>query len=286
MQIVAKGNSIPSEFARLPRELTVIDKWKATECRQILLYTGPVIFKSILSAPYYTHFLALSIAIRILSDSDLNRDFNEYADSLLRWFVDQYKKLYGIKYISHNIHNLIHLADEAKRFGCLDEFSCFKFENFMIDIKSKVQDCPRPLEQVVLRTLEENTLPVTKECIQSYPIIKRSRSGITELHYRSFRITSKRKDNTCLLTDLSIFIVNKIFMHNDELYFRGDRITQTKSLFHEPCDSKKLHIYVIDQSSIEKSVTVPVASLRMKCFRIESLEHDSMAIIPLLQHNS
>jgi len=42
------------------------NRWKATELRQCLLYTGIIVFKDILSKDTYNNFLALSIAIRIL----------------------------------------------------------------------------------------------------------------------------------------------------------------------------------------------------------------------------
>jgi len=124
--IVASKLSIPSEFSRLPRTLTEVDKWKATEFRLFLLYIGPVILKSIMSTAYYIHFLTLSIAIRILYDPNICIALNDYAHQLLEYFVNKYTVLYGRQFMSYNIHNLLHLANEVKTVGPLDQFSCFK----------------------------------------------------------------------------------------------------------------------------------------------------------------
>jgi len=89
-----------------------MDKWKATELRLFLLYIGPAILKSVMSAKYYEHFLTLSVAIRILCHPELCFTLNEYAHSLLIYFGHYYEDLYGRQYMSYNIHNLIHLANE------------------------------------------------------------------------------------------------------------------------------------------------------------------------------
>jgi len=66
--LIAIKPCIPSEFARKPRSLHDVDRWKATEFRQFLLYTGIVVLKSVMAPTFYNHFLSLSIAIRILTD--------------------------------------------------------------------------------------------------------------------------------------------------------------------------------------------------------------------------
>ena len=58
--------SYPNEFHRIPLSITK-GSLKAVEYRSLLLYTGPAIFKGILSKEKYDHFMYLHIGIRILA---------------------------------------------------------------------------------------------------------------------------------------------------------------------------------------------------------------------------
>ena len=55
---------IPKQFGRKLRTFEELERFKATEFRQLLLYTGKIIFKNILNAEYYDHFISLNIAIK------------------------------------------------------------------------------------------------------------------------------------------------------------------------------------------------------------------------------
>ena len=66
-QLVKMRPNIPVEFARKPRSLREVDRWKATEFRQFLLYTGPVVLSSFFDSNTYNNFMLLFCGISILA---------------------------------------------------------------------------------------------------------------------------------------------------------------------------------------------------------------------------
>lgn len=78
-QLMNIKNSISyKDFARTPRTLKELENWKASEYRQFLLYTGPIILKNCLKKSKYVHFLALHCSVRILCTSDLYLKYNSF----------------------------------------------------------------------------------------------------------------------------------------------------------------------------------------------------------------
>ena len=88
---------LPSEFARQPRSLLHLDRWKATELRQFLLYTGPVVLRGIVSDSMYRHFLALSVSVSIMLNSSekVRSAYLDYAQQLIVYFVNRCEHVYG-----------------------------------------------------------------------------------------------------------------------------------------------------------------------------------------------
>ena len=170
--LVSLAKCISLEFNRKPRTLIELKRWKATEFRQFLLYTGPVVLLPNLRKDRYSNFLSLHVAATILSNSEYF-DSIEYAFQLLQYFVKTFKILYGPQYISHNIHNLIHIAEDVKNHGPLDNFSAFQFENFLQTILKSIRKNDKVLEQIVKRYMEKrNILVKEKMCNVKFPIFK------------------------------------------------------------------------------------------------------------------
>ncbi len=118
-------------FARKPSSLNEGDRWKATEYRQFLLYTGKIVLIGILAQELYDHFVVLSVTICILISPKLAQQNSQYACELLKYFVNKSRELYGREFLVYNVHSLLYLVKDAEEFGSLDPCSAFPFENYL-----------------------------------------------------------------------------------------------------------------------------------------------------------
>lgn len=162
----------PRTFCRRPRSLLEVAQWKATEFRQFLLYTGPVVLCNNLPNDKYLNFLVLSVSVRILLSPTLCVQYCDYSENLLKYFVENFAHLYGQEFLAYNVHSLIHLAQDARRFGPLDNVSCFPFENFLGKLKKMVKRPQNPVQQIVRRVNER------------HKVRRRKCTDANEKHYR------------------------------------------------------------------------------------------------------
>ncbi|KAF0746607.1 DUF4806 domain-containing protein [Aphis craccivora] len=141
------------DFARKPRPVKEVLRWKATEFRQFILYIGIIVLKDILPNESYNNFLALCVSMRILLCENNYHCLN-FTRELLKYFVESFQYIYGVKYVSQNVHGLLHLCDDYERHGSLNACSTFPFENFMKILKKMIRKHDKPLQQVVRRYTE------------------------------------------------------------------------------------------------------------------------------------
>ena len=164
------SGKLPSEFARQPRGINEFKRWKATEFKNFLLYTGMVVLKNVVSQEIYIHFLSLSVATSIMINNDFLSDHKllVYAKELLEWFVDQSSFLYGQEFVAYNVHSLTHLYEDVVNHSCsLQDISAFSFENYLGILKSYVRKAQSPLSQLTKRIEEIENCCVTRTKQQS-----------------------------------------------------------------------------------------------------------------------
>lgn len=146
----------PVEICRDFRSFDLFGLWKATENATLIKYTGPLIFQKYICKDKMYHFNLLHCAIRILSDPLNCIENNECANEMLRYYVRLMNDLYGSDHLTFNIHNLIHLSNDVLKFGCLENFSCYSFENELRLIKRMIKKSSLPLSQIMNRLNEKS----------------------------------------------------------------------------------------------------------------------------------
>lgn len=122
-----------SDFSRKPRPLTLMDRFKATEFRSLLVYGLPIILRPLMKSHCFKVCMALHCGIFILVHACLDNrsEWIHRSKILLKYFVDNAHLLFGAEFVTYNVHSLVHFPDESETFGTLDCYSAFKFENYL-----------------------------------------------------------------------------------------------------------------------------------------------------------
>lgn len=284
-QLYALKEWIPIEFARKPRSLHEVDRWKATEFRLFLFYLGPIVLRGYLWKSRLIHFNSLNCAVRILADQRECLRNNEYSNSLLNYFTEQMEFLYGPESIIYNVHNLIHLSADVLKYGPLDKFSVFAFENYLQRIKKMVRKGYNPLAQIFNRISENsNIMPLKNPDIAEGDFLLRHQNAAScrnnpvgfehfcrSIQFTSFELTNKKPNNVCYLIDGSIVLIDFICHKNNCPVIIGRQFINGKSMEDYPCDSRDIGIFKVKDLSTRK--VWKIGDIDRKGFRIPYLQN-------------
>ena len=292
-RLFALKDYLPCEFARRPRSLYEVDRWKATEFRQFLLYSGPVVLKGVLNDALYRHFMLLSVGMYCCLHTDFCYQYADYCRQLFVIFVQHAATLYGNDILVYNVHSLIHTADDVTLFGSLDNISCFPFENHLRLLKKLVHRPSMPLQQILCRLSERNNRELKQRSKVPSLLDKMHENGpvpaffddmhstqqFKQIRAGGFIIKASEKDGCVMLKNGHIGMVQNIVSCSSGVHIIYIRAVNQKPFYDYPLSSSFINIHAYSQV-VDKCYTIPYQEIARKCVRFPQKGGQQFVVIP------
>jgi hypothetical protein len=197
-----------------------------------------------------------------VSNLALEEKYINYAHSLLVIFVTDWKKLYGHLSVVYNVHGLLHISEDARKYGPLDSFSAFKFEIFLGKIKRKIRSPVKPMEQFINRCSEQDVMSNlnSPKLVEKTSNILRREYANEALHrgkwckifkeiVQDYGTICNSKPNNCVTSKkLEVIIVTQIIqeMQSKKILLAGYKFLKQEDFYQYPCLSSDIGIYRVD----------------------------------------
>lgn len=275
---------LPRELHRKVRGLDTLGHWKGLEFRSFLYYLSIVVLKPVLAPDVYAHFLIFFCAITICSCEEYSK-FLDLAQTMLNYFITKFGDIYGIDYITSNVHNLKHLVADVKKFGILSQFSAYPFESKLYQIKNMVRSGNKPLSQVAKRMGELNQIENrTINTSKNKPILKKlipDTNVYERIDFEYFSL-SKDKANSWFLTKDSVIVkFENVSCNENIITMQGTALKETEDFFCKPIKSKHINIHYSDcEQDLIK--TFHVTDIKCKLVAVKEKGTGKHIFIPLL----
>lgn len=268
------------------RDLTSIAKWKAIEYRNFALYLGIVILNGNLEDYIYKHFLLYFCALTIITSKHHMRRLSRVADLCLKLFVERFKIIYGDHHFTSNVHNLIHLMDDVKRFEPTNTFSTYPFESQLYRIKRLLRTGnlnPKallyiqseykndPINDYQLTLIKFSSTLQLDHLNQIYSL-KYDLYSIVE--FPKFKIDCNRDEDRWILTKQKQIIEISCFVSCDgtsRIY--GQSLIDIEDYFTLPIKSSEMSIYCSKKLKKKSPELFNVFDVKCKMFKIK-LDHE------------
>lgn len=190
------------------------------------------------------------------------------ADFCLKHIIDRFKIIYGNQFFTSNVHNLIHLSDDVRRFGVLNTFNTYPFESKLYYIRRLLRTGNLPLSQAARRITEQDsiladhddngddssnsrvTLPVFKKNAgfkfhQLIPILNSDFKMFLYVKYPSFIIDCTREEDRWILTKGEEIVEVQCILScdNGEVILCGNTLLNATNFFEKPIPSANMLLY-------------------------------------------
>ena len=157
---------IPNIFTRKARSTTEIAYYKMTEVRQLLLYTGKVVFKGLMATDaHYKHLLIYNVLCALMVDENMAKPFRELQDFLARQFCSEALRIYGSAFMVSNVHAHLHFPQVATNYGSIDTVSAYVFENKLGELKRSIRSSHKPIISLVRGVLRKQSVETKRQLV-------------------------------------------------------------------------------------------------------------------------
>lgn len=153
------------------------------------------------------------------------------AHTILEQFVRNFLLVFGESSISHNVYNLLHLAESVEQVGALQNVSAYEFKNRLQILKKYAAQPSKILQQVF------NKLKLKDKVVQQKYIGFKMKNKDQMYSNKKFLYTTKSPDNYCYIKPGIPFRIKAFNL--EEKTVIGNRLNNKTSSYEEPLDSEK-----------------------------------------------
>lgn len=191
---IVNNIQVTPDTKRLPRKVDDCEKFKASEFYDWLLtYLIPVLGQ-FMKSQYLEHFILLISAMEILLSNKILKTELLQAEIMLKKFVRDVQKLYSFKFLTYNLHQLLHFCLYTSRWGPLGSLTAFPFEDF----------------NGLLVSITHGTKNIGQEIINSYQV-QQSFNVLKEKRVKLIEKNIINNDQNSKVVGKSIKCTEKIF---------------------------------------------------------------------------
>lgn len=256
-RMVTLQSFCPSEFNRRPQEISKFAKFKATECRQFLLYAAPAVLKDIFLDDHYLHFMILHSVMRLLVRKSTPRDMHSFCQEALETFVEICVQLYGEQFLSYNIHGLLHIVEDVMELGSAETYSAFCFENSMSELRKYIRKPGMKLQQVYKRISEkEDFTPEPSNSNNGICLSQKHAEGpvpenipvhlckqFKNLKFEGFTFAIALRDSCCLLKNSKLCLIRNIILIEGIVTFILQEFESKRTIYDVGVTSDLVDVY-------------------------------------------
>lgn len=277
----------PIEIRRQIRLLTDVAQFKANECRTFLLITGPVILKEVLDTENYKHFLLLHCAMRKLSAKNCTNEI-ESIRSLLVKFVREFKNLYGLNQLTYVVHSLLHLCDDAMKYGCTTSFSAYRYENNNSKTVKSIRHKTNIAQQIHNRQIEKlNIISIAGRDEKLKTILEKlavnnndTKDHFEQIIYKGVRFDKSNRNRYFLTKSNEICSFDHAEMSENVVYVACKKIMNDLIDFYDdPFKSTDINIFYVREMCEFNDHLIESSLIQCKMFAMPVL--DGFAFFPI-----